>query len=80
MRGSTASTTDPDSRRWYVGGPSEAIAARTMFLETSNTPAITLIGSPSAQRSLRISAQSSTDNTLSPWLDDAVEAVLVGPR
>jgi hypothetical protein len=51
-----------------------------MFLETSNTPAITLIGSPSAQRSLRISAQSSTDNTLSPWLDDAVEAVLVGPR
>ena len=41
---------------------SEAIAARTVFLEIPNVLAINLIGNPSARYNLRISAQSSTDN------------------
>src|SRR3954454_17692524 len=57
---------DPAGRRSYFGGASEAIAARTVFLETPNTRAITLIGNPSDLRKRRISAQSSTDNTLRP--------------
>jgi hypothetical protein len=60
MCGSTSSTIDPAGVRSYFGGPSEAIAARTVFLETPNTRTIALIGSPSARCSLRISAQSST--------------------
>ena len=63
MRGSTSSTIDPAGVRSYFGGTSEAIAARTVFLETPNTRTIALIGNPSARCSLRISAQSSTDNT-----------------
>jgi hypothetical protein len=34
MRGSTSSTIDPAGVRSYFGGTSEAIAARTVFLET----------------------------------------------
>jgi hypothetical protein len=68
---SNPSTADPDGFRSYLGGPSEAIAARTVFLETPNVLAINLIGNPSARCSLRISAQSSTDNNSlrSPRLD-----------
>ena len=49
--------------RSYFGGPSETNADLTVFLETPNSRAIALIGNPSARCSLRISAQSSTDNT-----------------
>jgi len=59
---SNASTADPPGLRSYFGGPSEAIAARTVFRETPNVLAIILIGNPSARCSRRISAQSSTDN------------------
>ena len=45
------------------------IAARTVFLETPNVRAIVLIGNPSARYSLRISAQSSTDNNSFAPLD-----------
>ena len=70
IRGSTASTAEPAGRRTYLGGASDATAARTVFLDTPNTRAITLIGIPSARCNLRISAQSSTDNTpSSSWLD-----------
>ena len=69
IRGSTASTTDPFRGRSYLGGRSLAIAARTVFLETPITRAITLIGICSARCSRRISAQSSTESTPStPWL------------
>ena len=64
IRGSTASTIDPARARSYFGGPSLAIAARTVFLDTPITRAISLIGSPSARCSRRISAQSSTSSTL----------------
>src|SRR3954467_306213 len=63
IRGSTASTIDPAGARAYRGGPSDANAARTVFFETPNTLAITLIGIRSARCNRRISAQSSTDNT-----------------
>jgi hypothetical protein len=67
--GSAASTIDPAGLRSYFGGPSLAIAARTVFLEIPSTRAITLIGIPSARCSLRISAQSSTESTpFTPWL------------
>ena len=68
---SNPSTADPAGFRSYFGGPSEAIAARTVFRETPNVLAIILIGNPSARCSLRISAQSSTDNNSlrSPRLD-----------
>ena len=66
IRGSTASTTDPARGRSYFGGPSLATAARTVFLETPITRAISLIGISSARCSRRISAQSSTDSTPSP--------------
>ena len=59
---SNASTADPAGLRTYCGGPSEANAARTVFREIPNVLAIILIGNPSARCSLRISAQSSTDN------------------
>jgi len=64
IRGSTASTTDPADLRTYRGGPSEANAARTVFLETPIVLTIALIGNPSALCNRRISAQSPTDNTL----------------
>src|SRR6201999_2935426 len=48
--------------RSYFGGPSLANAVRTVFREIFNVLAIILIGNPSARCSLRISAQSSTDN------------------
>src|SRR4051812_9713644 len=60
---STASTIDPAGLRSYFGAVADAIAARTVFLETPNFLAIALIGNPSARCSRRISAQSSTDNT-----------------
>jgi integrase len=66
IRGSNASTADPAGFRSYLGGPSLAIAARTVFLEIPSIRAISLIASPSPRCSLRISAQSSTDNTPSP--------------
>jgi hypothetical protein len=59
---STASTADPTGLRSYFGGPSDTSAARTVFREIPNVRAIILIGDPSARCSLRISAQSSTDN------------------
>jgi hypothetical protein len=63
IRGSTSSTIEPAARRSYLGGTSEAIATRTVFLDTPSTRAITLIGNPSARCNRRISAQSSTHNT-----------------
>ena len=59
---SNPSTADPAGLRRYFGGASEAIAARTVFLEIPNVLAIVLIGNRSARRSRRISAQSSTAN------------------
>jgi hypothetical protein len=59
---SKASTAEPARLRSYFGGPSLANAARTVLRETPNVLAIVLIGNPSARCSLRISAQSSTDN------------------
>ena len=53
---SNPSTADPDGFRSYFGGPSEAIAARTVFRETPNLLAIVLIGTLSARCSRRISA------------------------
>jgi hypothetical protein len=67
-RGSTASTTDPAGRRTYLGGPSLASADRTVFLEIPSSRAIAFTGMPSARCNRRISAQSSTDSTLPPWL------------
>src|SRR6185437_15148772 len=62
MASSNASTADPAGLRSYFGGPSEASADRTVFRDIFNVLAIVLIGNPSARCSLRISAQSSTDN------------------
>ena len=61
-RGSTASTTDPAGCRSYFGGPSEANAARTVFLETPNIPRDHLDRHPLRPMQPRISAQSSTAN------------------
>src|ERR687883_838895 len=76
IRGSTASTIEPFAARSYFGGASEASAARTVFRDTPNTRTIALIGNFSDRYNLRISAQSSTDNTPSipPQLDDASQA------
>jgi hypothetical protein len=63
IRGSNASTADPTARRSYLGGPSKANAERTVFRDTPNTRAITLIDNPSARCNRRISAQSPTTNT-----------------
>src|SRR5664279_2012643 len=71
MRGSTPSTTESRRTRSYLGGPSAASAAFTVFFEHPTTRAITLIGIPSDLRSRRISAQSSTDNT--PFLPSSDE-------
>jgi hypothetical protein len=59
---SNASTAEPARFRSYLGGASEAIAARTVFREIPNILAMVLMPNPSARRSLRISAQSSTLN------------------
>ena len=53
----------PPAARSYFGGPSEANAAFTVFLEIPNTRAISEIGNRSARCNRRISAQSSTLNT-----------------
>jgi len=66
IRGSATSTTDPAGGRWYFGGPSLAIAARTVFPGTPITRAISLIGRPSDRYSRRTSAQFSTSSTLFP--------------
>jgi len=62
-RGSNASTTDPIGRRTYRGGASLTNAALTVFREIPRNRAISEIAKPSARRSRRISAQSSTPNT-----------------
>ena len=54
------STTDPFRARWYLGGKSEANAARTVFLAIPNRRAISLIATPSDRCKRRISAQFST--------------------
>ena len=64
IRGSAWSTIDPARGRSYCGGPSLANAARTVFLATPITRAISLTGMPSARRRRRISAQFSTSSTL----------------
>ncbi len=66
IRGSTASTIEPAAARAYFGGSSEANAAFTVFFEHPITRAITLIGIRSDRCNRRISAQSSTHNTLRP--------------
>src|SRR5262249_12613899 len=53
----------PFGGRWYLGGPSLASAAFTVFREIPSTRAICAIGICSARRSRRISAQSSTLST-----------------
>lgn len=65
IRGSNASATDPCGARAYFGGLSLASAAFTVFREIPITRAISAIGMPSARRSRRISAQSSTLSTCS---------------
>jgi hypothetical protein len=61
---SNASTADPFGIRTYRGGRSLTSAFLTVFRATPNRRAITAIGMPSARRSRRISAQSSTLITL----------------
>jgi hypothetical protein len=65
IRGSNPSTRDPAGARSYLGGPSLANAAFTVFREQPITRAISEIETPSERRSLRISAQSSTISTRS---------------
>src|SRR5215208_3402302 len=65
IRGSNPSTRDPAGVRSYLGGPSLANAAFTVFREQPTTRAISEIETPSERRSLRISAQSSTISTRS---------------
>src|SRR5215208_6865818 len=65
IRGSNPSTRDPAGVRSYLGGPSLANAAFTVFREQPTTRAISEIETPSERRSLRISAQSSTISTQS---------------
>jgi hypothetical protein len=58
IRGSNASATDPFGGRWYLGGPSLASVAFTVFREIPQHPgAIRAIGICSARRNRRISAQ-----------------------
>jgi hypothetical protein len=63
IRGSYPFTSEPIGFRRYLGGPSLANAALTVFLETPITRAISANGIRSARRSRRISAQSSTLST-----------------
>src|SRR5215218_2817668 len=65
IRGSNPSTRDPAGVRSYLGGPSLANAAFTVFREQPITLAISEIDTPSERRSRRISAQSSTISTRS---------------
>jgi hypothetical protein len=65
IRGSNPSTRDPAGARSYLGGPSLANAAFTVFREQPTTRAISEIETPSDRRNLRISAQSSTISTRS---------------
>ena len=60
IRGSNTSTVDPRGSREYFGGPCDANARRTAFLEMPRRRTIALIGKPSTRCKLRISAQSST--------------------
>ncbi|GKQ36712.1 hypothetical protein ALMP_32520 [Streptomyces sp. A012304] len=62
--GSKASATRPRGARSYFGGRSEFNAARTVFRATPSRREISLMGTPSARCSRRISAQSSTFSTL----------------
>jgi hypothetical protein len=61
---STPSTSRGCAARSYFGGRSEANAARTVFREIPSCRATSLIDTPSARCSRRISAQSSTLITL----------------
>jgi hypothetical protein len=61
--GSTASTMEPFASRRYRGGSSLAKALFTVFRAIPNRRAMAWIAKPSARRSRRISAQSSTLNT-----------------
>ena len=63
IRGSYSSTSNPAGARSYLGGPSLANAAFTVFREQPTTRAISEIDTPSDLRSRRISAQSSTIST-----------------
>jgi hypothetical protein len=65
IRGSNPSTRDPAGARSYLGGPSLANAAFTVFREQPTTRAISEIETPSDRRNLRISAQSPTISTRS---------------
>jgi hypothetical protein len=65
IRGSNPSTRDPAGARSYLGGPSLASAAFTVFREQPITRAISEIETLSDRRNLRISAQSSTISTRS---------------
>lgn len=67
---STASTTEPLAGRSYFGGRSLASARLTVFFEMPRCRAIARIGICSARCSLRISAQSSTQITLSLLTSD----------
>jgi hypothetical protein len=62
-RGSNTSTDEPTGVRSYFGGPSDASADRTVFLEIPSTRAICEIDILSTRCNRRISAQSSTPNT-----------------
>jgi hypothetical protein len=61
---SKPSTADPTSARSYFGGPDEANAAATVFLEIPNCLAIARPDNRSDRCNRRISAQSSTVITL----------------
>jgi hypothetical protein len=76
IRGSNPSTNEPTGARRYFGGPSLSSAAFTVFLEIPITRAISEIGMPSARRSRRISAQSSTSNTC--FLPSSIQARVLG--
>ena len=55
IRGSNPSTRDPAGARSYLGGPSLANAAFTVFREQPTTRAISETETPSDRRNLRIS-------------------------
>jgi hypothetical protein len=64
ISGSKLSTADPVAARSYFGGPDEANAAATVFLEIPNCLAIARPDNRSDRSNRRISAQSSTVITL----------------
>ena len=63
IRGSNPSTRDTAGARSYLGGPSLANAAFTVFREQPISRAISEIDTASDRRNLRTSAQSSTIRT-----------------